>query len=52
VHTIENPSKEVPLAHYITIWEVKDGKLFLGHEISQLADDSVVSLNSFSKIKV
>lgn len=52
VSTIENIEEEIPLAHYITIWEIKDNKLYHGHEISQPADDSVLSLNSFSEIKV
>lgn len=52
VKTIENPDEEQPLAHYITIWEVKDGKLFNCHEISQLADASAPSIKSFSEIKV
>ena len=45
VKTIESPEEEVALAHFITIWEVKEGKLFRGFEISQLADESPVSLN-------
>jgi predicted SnoaL-like aldol condensation-catalyzing enzyme len=50
--TIEDPENEVALAHFITIWEVKDAKLYRGHEISQLADVSLESLKSFSEIKV
>ncbi|MFL0352547.1 nuclear transport factor 2 family protein [Xanthomarina sp. GH4-25] len=50
--TIENPDEEIPLAHYISIWELKDGKLFKGHQISQLADDDAIQANSFSEIKV
>lgn len=52
VKAIENPDEEIPLAHFITIWEVKDQKLFRGFEISQLADDSSKSLKSFTQIKV
>ncbi|MBR9913777.1 MAG: nuclear transport factor 2 family protein [Algicola sp.] len=52
VTPIERPEKEDPLAHFISIWEVKDGKLYRGHEISQLADDSSKSLNSYAEIKV
>ena len=50
--TIERPEKEDALAHFITIWEVKDGKLYKGFEISQLADVSSESLNSYAEIKV
>ncbi len=52
VTTIEDPDEERPMAHFITIWELRDGKLFLGHEISQLADESPVSLNSYEEIKL
>jgi len=50
--TIEHPDIEDALAHFITIWEVKDGKLYKGYEMSQLADDSSESLNSYAEIKV
>ncbi len=50
--TIERPEKEDALAHFITIWEVKDDKMHRGFEISQLADISSESLNSYAEIKV
>ena len=37
VKTIENPREEMLLAHFIAIWEVKDGKLFRGYQMSQLS---------------
>ena len=49
---IERPEKEDALAHFISIWEVKDGKMYKGFEISQLADISSESLNSYAEIKV
>lgn len=49
VTPIERPNKEDPFAHFITIWKIKNGKLFKGFEISQLADSSSESLNSFGK---
>ncbi|WP_053977875.1 nuclear transport factor 2 family protein [Mangrovimonas xylaniphaga] len=52
VHPIESPDEEEPMAHFITIWELKDGKLYRGHEISQLADESHPSLKSFLEIKL
>jgi hypothetical protein len=52
VTTIERPEKEDALAHFISIWEVKDGKLYSCYEISQLADNSSQSLNSYAEIKV
>ena len=47
VKTIENPDEELPMAHFIVIWEMKDGKMFKGHQISQQADDSPENLSSF-----
>lgn len=35
VTTIENPREEILLAPFIVIWEVKDGKLFRGYQMSQ-----------------
>ena len=46
VRTIENPEEELPMAHFIAIWELKDGKLYKGHQISQQADDSPENLDS------
>ncbi len=39
VRTIENPEEEMPLAHFIAIWEMKDGKLIKGVQISQLGEE-------------
>ena len=50
VRTIENPDEELPMAHFIAIWEVKDGKMYKGHQISQQADDSPENLDSFLPI--
>lgn len=50
--TIENEDEEIPLAHYMCIWQIKDGKLYRGYQISQLADDNAIESNSFSEIKV
>lgn len=47
VTTIENTNEEMPLAHFTTIWEIKDGKIINGFQMSQLADNSPESLNSF-----
>ncbi len=37
VKTIENPSEEMLLAHFFVIWEIKDGKLFKGFQMSQFS---------------
>ncbi|MCB7480378.1 nuclear transport factor 2 family protein [Christiangramia sediminis] len=39
VTTIENPDEEMPLAHFVAMWELKDGKLFKGVQISQLGEE-------------
>lgn len=49
VTPIENPDEEQPMAHFISIWEIKKGKLYKGYEISQLFDEDPVSLKSFLK---
>lgn len=51
VRTIENPDEELPLAHFITIWELKNGKLYRGYELSQQADDTPANLKSFLTVK-
>ena len=46
---IEDASNESALGHFSTIWEVKDGKLYRGYEISQQADESnAQSMASYS----
>lgn len=50
VRTVENPEEELPMAHFIAIWECKDGKMYKGHQISLQADDSPENLDSFLPI--
>lgn len=37
VKTIENPREEMFLANFITIWQIKDEKLYRGYQISQIS---------------
>ena len=37
VKTFENPREEMLLAHFMVIWEIKDGKLYKGFQMSQLS---------------
>jgi hypothetical protein len=37
VKTFENPREEMLLAHFFVIWEVKEGKLFRGFQMSQFS---------------
>ena len=48
--TIENPELEQILAHFSTIWEVKNGKLYRGYEISHQADENdSMSIKSYTE---
>lgn len=40
VATFENPDEEMVLATYFVLWELKEGKLFRGYQLSQLIIDS------------
>ncbi len=52
VKTIENPDEELGIAHFIVIWEVKDGKLYRGYQISQPATDKDDTQESYHRVKV
>ncbi|WP_103068404.1 nuclear transport factor 2 family protein [Aquimarina sediminis] len=47
VKTIEAPDKEEAVAHFITIWELKDDKLYKGYQISQQGDNTPENMMSF-----
>lgn len=47
VRTVENPDEEIPMAHFIAIWAVEDGKMVKGYQISQPADENPENLGSF-----
>lgn len=50
VRTIENPDEELPMAHFMAIWQLVDGKMYKGHQMSQQADDSPENVSSFLAI--
>lgn len=50
VRTMENPDEELPMAHFMAIWQIRDGKMYRGHQMSQQADDSPENLDSFLPI--
>ncbi len=52
VHTIENPDEELGIAHFIAIWEVKEGKLYRGYQVSQPVTDKDDTAESYHKVKV
>lgn len=45
--TIEEPEKEQVIAHFITIWEIKENKLYRGYQISQQGDETLENLETF-----
>ncbi|THD67934.1 nuclear transport factor 2 family protein [Robertkochia marina] len=50
VEPFEAPDEEIPLVHFMAIWEIKDGKLFKGYEMSHLADEHPDNILSFSRL--
>ncbi|MCH2488987.1 MAG: nuclear transport factor 2 family protein [Flavobacteriales bacterium] len=52
IRTIENPDEELGIAHFICIWEVKDGQLYRGYQVSQPATDKDDTTESYHKVKV
>lgn len=52
IRTIENPDEELGIAHFIAIWELKDGKIYRGHQVSQPATDKDDTNKSYHKVKV
>lgn len=52
IRTIENPDEELGIAHFIAIWEVKDGKLYRGYQVSQPVTDKDDTAESYHRVKV
>ncbi|MAT89464.1 MAG: hypothetical protein CMC35_02125 [Flavobacteriaceae bacterium] len=52
IRTIENPDEELGIAHFIAIWEVKDGKLYRGYQISQPVTEKDDTNKSYHRVKV
>jgi hypothetical protein len=52
IRTIENPDEELGIAHFIAIWELKDGKFIRGHQVSQPVTDKDDTSDSYEKVKV
>ncbi len=47
VRAIENPEEEIPMAHFISIFEVEGEKILKAFQISQPAEESLESMKSF-----
>lgn len=52
IRTLENPDEELGIAHFIAIWEVKDDKIYRGHQVSQPVTDKDDTSESYHKVKV
>ena len=52
VSTIENPDEELGIAHFISIWEIKDGKIYRGHQVSQPVTSYDEEIESYHRVKV
>lgn len=52
IRTIENPDEELGIAHFIAIWQVKEGKLYRGHQVSQPVMSMDDSNGTYDKVKV
>ena len=52
IRTMENPDEELGIAHFIAIWEIKDEKLYSGHQISQPVTDLDDTAESYHQVKV
>jgi len=52
VRTMENPDEELGIAHFIAIWEIKDGKIFRGYQVSQPVTDKDDTKESYHRVKI
>src|SRR5690606_18694773 len=52
IRTAENPDEELGIAHFMTIWEIKDDKLYKGYQISQPVTDKDDTQKSYHRVKV
>ncbi|QIE58353.1 nuclear transport factor 2 family protein [Rasiella rasia] len=52
IRTVENPDEELGIAHFICIWEVKDGKLYRGYQVSQPVTEKDDTTESYQRVKV
>lgn len=47
VTTIELPEIEEPMAHFMAIWDMKDGLMHRGYQMSQQAEEAKESMKSW-----
>ena len=47
VTTIEQPENESPVAHFMAIWELKDGLMYRGYQMSQPIEEDNEAMSSW-----
>ena len=52
ITTIENPTEEMPIAHFVAIWEIKDGLMYKGYQMSLPAEESPEAMISYKGINL
>lgn len=52
VVAFDNPEEEICLAHFISIWEIKDNLLYKCHEMSQMADEVAIENEAYLAMKI
>ena len=52
ITTIENPNEEMPAAHFVAIWELKDGLMYKGYQMSQPAEEAPEAMISYNGINL
>jgi len=52
ISTIENPTEEVPVAHFVAIWEMKEGLMYKGYQMSQPAEEDPKAMISYQGINL
>lgn len=50
--TVENPDEEIGIAHFMVIWQIKDGKLYRGYQITQPISQSNDKQLSYGAVKM
>lgn len=51
MQTIENPFEDVAIIHFLAIWELKDGKLYKGYQMSLPSDEDPSNVDAYIRIK-
>lgn len=52
VRMIEDPNEEVPVAHFMAIWKLKDGQMHRGYQMSQPVDENKEAMISYRGVNL